>query len=143
MSIRKRIFILSVVMCSAIAIVGFKAYQSGWFEFRRPLELDGKPALLFFNVYEGCECQMVVSNNANAQITNWSEVDRQGVPVLAVDIDQRPDLAQQYDIYRVPTLMLLDSQGQLMWMQDYSINDEQPLELHQFEIEIQSMLHEY
>jgi hypothetical protein len=85
---------------------------------------------------------MVVSNNVNAQITNWSEVDRQGVPVLAVDIDQRPDLAEQYDIYRVPTLMLLDSQGQLIWMQDYSVDDEHPLDLHQFEIEIQSMLHE-
>jgi hypothetical protein len=142
MNIRKRILIFSVVLCSAIAIVGFKAYQSGWFGPRRLLELDGKPALLFFNVSEGCECQMIVSNNANAQIVSWSEVDRQGVPVLAVDIDQRPDLAQQYDIYRVPTLMLLDSQEKLMWMQDYSIDDERPLDLHQFEIEIQSMFHE-
>jgi len=142
MNNRKRILIFSIVIFSAIAIVGFKTYQSGWFESRRPLELNGKPALLFINVSKGCDCQMVVSNNANAQIASWSEVDRQGVPVLAVDIDQRPDLAQQYDIYRVPTLMLLDSQGQLMWMQDYSIDDEHPLDLHQFEIEIQSMLHE-
>jgi len=139
MSKRKRIFILITVIFSAIAVVGFKAYQSGLFEPHQPLELNGKPALLFFNVSKGCDCQMVVSNNANAQIASWSESARYGVSVYEIDIDRRPDLAGQYDIFRVPALLLLDSQGQLMWMQDYSINDELPLDLHQFETEIKMM----
>ncbi len=83
---------------------------------------------------------MVVSNNANAQIASWSEEVRQGVPVFAIDIDRRPDLAEQFDVFRVPALLLLDSQGQLMWVQDYSINDDLPLDLHQFEVEIQTLV---
>ena len=140
MNNQQRILILLIVICAAIAVVGFKAYQSGLFEPRRPLDLNGKPALLFFNVSKGCECQMVVSNNANAQIASWSEEVRQGVPVFAIDIDRRLDLAEQFDVFRVPALLLLDSQGQLMWVQDYSINDDLPLDLHQFEVEIQTLV---
>ncbi len=80
---------------------------------------------------------MVVSNNANDQIASWSEETRQEIPVFKIDIERRPDLAEQYDIFRVPALLLLDSQGQLMWKQDYSINDDLPLDLNQFELEIQ------
>ena len=112
---RKRILILLLVICAAIVIVGFKAFQSGLFEPRRPLELNRKPTLLFFNVSKGCECQMVVSNNANDQIASWSEQARQGVLVIEIDIERRPDLAEQYDVFRVPALLLLDSLGQLMW----------------------------
>ena len=79
---------------------------------------------------------MVVSNNANDQIASWSEETRQEIPVFKIDIERRPDLAEQYDIFRVPALLLLDSQGQLMWKQDYSINDDLPLDLNQFELEI-------
>ena len=83
---------------------------------------------------------MVVSNNANDQIASWSEQARQGVPVIEIDIERRPDLAEQYDVFRVPALLLLDSLGQLMWTQEYSINDDLPLDLNQFEIEIQSLV---
>lgn len=80
---------------------------------------------------------MVVSNNANAQIASWSEQARHGIPVFKIDIERRPDLAEQYDVFRVPVLILLDGQGRLMWKQDYSINDDLPLDLNQFELEIQ------
>lgn len=137
---RQRYLILLIVICAAIAVVGIKAFQSGWFESHRPLELNGKPALLFFNVSKGCECQMVVSNNANDQIASWSEEARRGIPVIKIDIERRPDLAGQYGVYRGPALLLLDSQGQLMWVQDYSIKDDLPLDLNQFEVEIQSLV---
>ena len=135
-----RIIILTSIACAAVTILGFKAFRSGMFETRRPLELNGEPALLFFNVSDGCECQMVVSNNANHQIASWSEETRQGVPVFTIDIDRRPDLADEYGIYRVPALVLVDSQGQMMWMQDYTVDDDHPLDLHQFEDEIQSII---
>ncbi|MGB6423160.1 MAG: hypothetical protein WBD56_12205 [Anaerolineales bacterium] len=137
MNDRRRFLILSLLICVAIVIVGTKAFRSGWFAPRRPLDLNGKPALLFFNVSRGCECQMVVSNNANAQIASWSEQARHGIPVFKIDIERRPDLAEQYDVFRVPVLILLDGQGRLMWKQDYSINDDLPLDLNQFELEIQ------
>ena len=80
---------------------------------------------------------MVVSNNASDQGASWSEEARQDIPVFHIDIERRPDLSEQYDVNRVPALLLLDSQGQLMWKQDYSINDDLPLDLIQFELEIQ------
>jgi len=137
---RQRFLILSLVFCAAFTIIGYKAFRSGWFETRRPLELNGKPALLFFNVSRGCECQMVVSNNAYDQIASWSDQARQGISVINIDIERRPDIAEQYDIFRVPALLLLDSQGEVMWVQDYSINDDLPLDLNQFEVEIQSLV---
>ena len=83
---------------------------------------------------------MVVSNNANDQVASWSEEARQDIPVFKIDIERRPDLSEQYDVNRVPALLLLDSQGQLMWKQDYSINDDLPLDLIQFELEIQLLV---
>ncbi len=83
---------------------------------------------------------MVVSNNANDQVASWSEEARQDIPVFKIDIERRPDLSEQYDVNRVPALLLLDSQGQLMWKQDYSINENLPLDLIQFELEIQLLV---
>lgn len=83
---------------------------------------------------------MVVSNNANDQVASWSEEARQDIPVFKIDIERRPDLSEQYDVNRVPALLLLDSQGQLMWKQDYSINDDLPLDLIQFELAIQLLV---
>jgi hypothetical protein len=140
MNDRRRFLILSLLICVAIVIVGTKAFRSGWFAPRRPLDLNGKPALLFFNVSKGCECQMVVSNNASDQVASWSEEARQDIPVFHIDIERRPDLSEQYDVNRVPALLLLDSQGQLMWKQDYSINDDLPLDLIQFELAIQLLV---
>ena len=140
MNDRRRFLILSLLICVAIAIVGTKAFRSGWFAPHRPLDLNGKPALLFFNVSKGCECQMVVSNNASDQVASWPEEARQDIPVFHIDIECRPDLSEQYDVNLVPAMLLLDSQGQLMWKQDYSINDDLPLDLIQFELEIQLLV---
>ncbi len=82
---------------------------------------------------------MAVSNNASDQVASWSEEARQDIPVFKIDIERRPDLAEQYDVFRGPALILLDGQGRLMWKQDYSINDDLPLDLNQFELEIQSL----
>ena len=55
-----------------LAVLATKLLNGGWFQPRKPLELDGKPALVFFTLAEGCECEMSVVNAAEAQLRGWS-----------------------------------------------------------------------
>ena len=85
------------IFIGALAItLGLKVAQSGWFTFREALVLNGKPALVFFTLSQGCECQMSVVHAAEAQLTNWQPP----VQLLRVDFERRPDLAEQFDIAR-------------------------------------------
>lgn len=59
-------------LASLTLTLGLKAVQLGWFAPRPPLDLDGKPVLLFFNKARGCECELLVYNNANAQMDDWT-----------------------------------------------------------------------
>jgi hypothetical protein len=115
--------------------LGAKAVQLGWFAPRPPLELDGEPALLFFNKARGCECELFVYNNAAAQMDVWNTSLR----IVNIDLDHRPDLAQQYDVIRAPTLVLLNAEGQVVWKQDEGLSDESPLDLNQAERQIEAL----
>jgi len=57
--------------------------------------------------------------------------------VIRVDFDRRPDLARQYGVARAPALVLLDSQGQVVWKQDVGLSDKVPLDLNQVEVQIE------
>jgi hypothetical protein len=127
------LFFLSVLALT----VGLKAVQQGWFDPRPPLELDGEPALLFFNKSRGCECELFVYNNANAQINAWNAPVR----VIHIDLERRPDLAQQYGVIRAPALILLDAEGQVIWEQDESLSDKAPLDLEQVEVQVEAPGH--
>jgi hypothetical protein len=130
---RKYIWILFI---GAIAItLGIKAFTLGWFSPREPLELGNRPALLFFNKARGCECELYVYNNANAQINEWDAP----VNVIGVDLDRRFDLAQQYQVIRAPTLILLNAEGQVVWKQDVGLSDEAPLDLAQVEYWVENL----
>ena len=109
-----------------------KAVQQGWFDPRPPLELDRRPALLFFNKARGCECELLVYNNANAQINAWNAPVR----VIHIDLERRPDLAQEYGVIRAPNLVLLNIAGEVVWRQDEGLCDEAPLDLEQVEIQV-------
>ncbi len=112
-----------------LAVLAIKAFNDNWFEPRKPLVLNGKPALVFFMLGEGCECQMRVVRAAETQMAAWDVPDERGVPVLRVDINRRPDLAEQYEVIRAPALVLLDDQGQVVWKQDAGLSDEAPFDL--------------
>jgi hypothetical protein len=118
-----------------IGIFGLKAAQLGWFDPRPPLDLDGKLVLLFFNKSRGCECEMLVYNNAYSQMDDWNSPVR----VIRVDMDRRPDLARDYNIIRAPSLVLLNADGQVVWKQDEGLSDESPLDLNQAERQIEAM----
>jgi hypothetical protein len=123
-------------IASLTLTLGLKAFQLGWFAPRPPLDLDGKPALLFFNKARGCECELLVYNNANAQMDDWNTSLR----VIRIDMDRRPDLARQYDVIRAPTLVLLNAAGQAVWKQDEGSSDESPLDLDQAERQIEALV---
>ena len=124
------------IFIGALAItLGLKVAQSGWFAFREVLVLNGKPALVFFTLSKGCECQMSVVHAAEAQLTNWQPP----IQLLRVDFERRPDLAEQFDIARAPALVLLDKDGQIIWKQDEGLSDKSPLDLEQARIQVEAL----
>ena len=130
-----------VVLLSLIGVVlGIKAVSRGWFSQRQPLELQGQPALVFFLLGQGCECQMKVINNAKAQIEDWEVPGEVSIRLLRVDINRRPDLARQYGVARAPALVLLDNLGQVVWKQDEGLSDEAPLDLIQAQIQVETLI---
>jgi len=120
---------------SLVLTLSLKAVQLGWLTPHPPLELDGQPALLFFNKSRGCECEMLVYGNANDQLEIWDSL----VHVIHIDLDRRPDLAQHYDIIRAPSLVLLNAAGQVVWRQDEGVSDEAPLDLEQVEVQVEAL----
>lgn len=129
-----------VVFGALVAVLGLvKAFNEGWFEPRTPLELNGQPALVFFTLRRGCDCQMNVVRAAEAQLNAWDGPAEAGIPVLSVDFSRRPDLSEQYGVIRAPALVLLDAQGQVVWKQDLGLSDEAPLDLAAAESQIYQM----
>jgi hypothetical protein len=117
-----------------------KAVQEGWFEPRLPLELNNQPALVFFTLSRGCECQMTVVAHAEAQLAAWEFPVQRPFRVIRVDFNRRPDLAQQYGVARAPALVLLDDSGQVVWKQDVGLSDDAPLDLDLAEIWIETLV---
>lgn len=118
-----------------ILTLGLKAVQLGWFTPRPPLNLDAKPALLFFNKSRGCECELLVYNNANSQMDLWKTSMR----VIRIDMDHRPDLVRQYGVIRAPSLILVNAEGRVGWRQDEGLSDEMPLDLDHVEGQIEAL----
>ena len=112
-----------------MAVLAIKSFNDGWFEPQTPLDLNGRPTLVFFTLRRGCECQMLVIRNAEAQLAAWSVAQAGGISILHVDFGRRPDLTQKYSVQRAPALVLLDAKAQIVWKQDLGLSDETPLDL--------------
>lgn len=121
--------VLLVVAGLAVGTLALKAVQDGWFEARPPLAPGGKSALIFFMLTHGCPCQMQVVDRAEAQLASWEAPSTLGVEVIHVDFNQRRELAESYGVARAPALVLLDSEGEVVWKQDVGLSDEAPLDL--------------
>jgi hypothetical protein len=126
---RQRVMVLSVFGILVLTVLAIKAFNNGWFTPKIPLELNGEPALVFFTLAEGCECEMSVVNAAEAQLDTWSIPNENDIRLVRVDFSRRPDLANQYNVVRAPALVLLDTQGLVVWKQDVGLSDEAPLDL--------------
>lgn len=139
--IKRQIVGVILLILMLTGILGYKVYDEGWLLPRTPLVLPEEPTLLFFNRHKGCECVLLVYRSANKQIQNWTDTERNDVPVISIDLDRRPDLGMQYDIFRVPALLLLDEYGKVFYLQEESVSDSQPLDLATFELKIQEVIH--
>ena len=112
----------------------------GWFAHRQPLVLNGQPALLFFTISRGCDCQMKVVHNAEAQLAAWQLPANLGLSVIRLDFNRRLDLAKQYRVARAPALVLLETAGRVVWKQDEGLSDEAPLDLIQAQSQIDTLI---
>jgi hypothetical protein len=133
---------LLALAATVVWIVGVKAVHEGWFAYRPALDLQGDPALLYFTLSRGCECQMRVIRGADAQIAGWTEADRSGLPVVRVDLIQRRDLGERFGVYRAPALLLVDADERVIWRQDVGVSDEAPLDLSQAQSQIEALISE-
>lgn len=134
------LFILFVL--GVLIVLFLKGMHEGWLSTREQLVVGGKPVLLFFNRYKGCECERKVYEAAERQIENWTEENRGGIDVIIFNLDRRTDLIKQFGIVRAPTLILLNADGDIILKQDEGILDTEPLNLSLFEEKILEVLNE-
>lgn len=116
--------------------LGAKAIWGGWLNMDETLDLNGKPALIFFTLSKGCDCQMTVVRAAEAQLADWVSP----LPVHRVDFDRHRDLAEKFHVARAPALVLVNAKGQVVWKQDEGLSDESPLDLNQAERQIEALI---
>ena len=139
---RKRMRVLLLFGVLVMAVLAIKSFNDGWFEPKMPLELNGQPALIFFILGRGCECQMRVVGAAEAQLATWKLAQNETIPILRVDFSRRPDLVRKYGVARAPALVLLDAAGEVAWKQDLGLNDDAPLDLEQAKDQVEALLYE-
>ncbi len=137
---RKRVGALILFGTLVLALLAIKSFNDGWFEPQTSLALNGQPALVFFTLGRGCECQMVVIRGAEAQLAAWPVALAEQIPILRVDFSRRPDLVRQYNVARAPALVLLNETGQVVWKQDLGLSDEAPLDLIQAQSQVEALI---
>lgn len=123
-----------VFLTAVVLTLGLKAFGEGWFVVREPLLPGGQPALVFFTLSDGCECQMTVVRAAEAQLANWISP----LALQRVDFNNRRGLAKQFGVTSAPALVLLDAEGQVVWKHDVGMDNEAPLDLNQAERQIEA-----
>ena len=134
-----RVLSLLLFLIAVLGVLGFKAVHQGWFKGKPYLELNDQPALLFFTLSDGCECQMVIIRRAATQVAFWELPEHLAINILRIDFDQRPYLVRYFHVARAPALVLLDAQGQVIWKQDVGLNDQKPLDLVEAEAQITTL----
>jgi hypothetical protein len=133
---RRRMMALMIFGMVVLAVITIKSINGGWFVPQMPLKLNGQPALVFFTLGRGCECQMLVIRNAEAQLAAWPVVLEEQIPILRVDFSRRPDLARQYGVRRAPALVLVNAEGEMVWKQDVGLSDGAPFDLISAEVNL-------
>jgi len=73
-------------------------------------------------------------------VQDWSEEDQQGVQLILIDLDRRPDLGAQFNVIRAPSLLLLDRTGKIIYRQDEVVTDSMPMNLPLIEGKIVEVL---
>lgn len=135
-----RLAVLLVLVALVMGVLGVKAVREGWFTVPPLPELDDQPALLFFTLSDGCDCQMRVIRRGATQIAFWEPAEDLRINILWIDFDERPDLAEYYNVDRAPALVLLDHNGEVFWMVDEPQSDGKPFDMLEVEEQVASLL---
>jgi hypothetical protein len=112
-----------------LIVLSLKFMLGGTWQKAAPLDVENRPAILFFSFDEPCECMLELTAKAEAQIAGWAAPQDQGIPVYRFDFPSRPDLASYYAVYRVPCLIYLDASGESVYRLDFSITEPLPFNL--------------
>jgi hypothetical protein len=123
-----------------LLILGLKFLMGRYPAGGQSIELSEEPTILFFNIDDPCDCMQELVQSADAQIAAWSEDARSGVPVQRINLEKRTDLGDQYKVFRVPCLILLNAQGDIVERQDYPLTEGGPLDLAKFELQIMQLI---
>ena len=140
MNSRLRILIFLIFILAVMAVLGIKAVQQGWFLPRPQLALKGHPALLFFTLSDGCECQMTIIRRAATQVAFWELPEYLQINIIYIDFELQPRIARYYDVARAPALVLVDAEGEQIWKQDVGVSDVKPLDLDEAEAQISALI---
>ncbi len=139
MNSRLRILIFLFFLLAVVAVLGIKAVQQGWLLPRPQLALNDQPALLFFTLSDGCDCQMTLIRRAATQVAFWELPDNLAINIIRIDFALQPKIARYYDVARAPALVLVDAEGDLVWKQDVGVSDAKPLDLVEAEAQISAL----
>lgn len=140
MNNRLRILIFLVFILAVGVVLGIKGMQQSWFLPRPQLALNDQPALLFFTLSDGCECQMTIIRRAVTQVAFWELPEHLAINIIRVDFDLQPKVARYYTVARPPALVLVDAEGKLIWKQDVGVSDARPLDLDEAQAQISALI---
>jgi len=138
-SSRQKKAIIAGVVSLALILLGVKFALDTYYSVHVALELNGKPALLYITYEHPCECAKRMIAEADYQINNWSEPQRLNMQLFRVSLGDNPGLEAKFDVFRAPTLILLDARGQVVYRQDYPQIGGKPLDLPEFEARMVDM----
>jgi hypothetical protein len=124
-------------LCGLILIILGIKYMSVFLAVvNQQTSIGDRPAVLFFNVNEPCDCMVELTERAEQQMANWPADRRDGLSVVRIAMEQRLDLEAKYKVFRAPCLVLVDEQGQVAWRQDYPLIEGGPFKLEELEAAI-------
>ena len=130
---RQKKAIISGVVGLALIILGGKLALDSYRAAHVALVLNGKPALLYITNDHPCECAKKLIAEADYQIKNWSAPDQMDLHLIQINLGKYRVLEAKYDVFRAPTLILLDARGKVYHRQDYPMIGGKPFDLHEFE----------
>jgi len=79
---------------------------------------------------------MEIVQQADAQMAGWSAKHPEDLPVVRIDMEQRLNFEAKYKMFRAPCLVLMDTQEEVTWRQDYPLIEGGPFKLDELETAI-------
>jgi hypothetical protein len=137
---RQKKSVILGVLGLALVLLGGKFALDIYYSSQVTIDLNGKPALLFITDDHPCECAKKLIAEAEFQIEHWVAPDRMQVQLIQVYFGDQRGLERKYKIFRTPSLILLDSRGQIVHRQDYPLIGGKPFDLQEFESKMETQV---